>query len=588
MKNKNGKWNLDDLVKNPSKQVFDKRIKEIERYATQFEKQKNTLKPSISTPKFLKMLREIEKITEKSSYIGGYASLKYSEDTQSDEATALLTKISQFGSKIENQILFFDLWWKKQIDDKNANRLIKSAGELSDYLRYKRLMSKYALTEPEEKIINTLDVTGVSALVKLYDKITNAFTYTIKINGKKKTMGREELTTYVRSKNAKTRETAYKALLSKYQQNKGVVGEIYQNIVLNWRNEGIGMRKFSSPISIQNIGNDIDDKTVESLLQVCKKNAPVFQKYFLKKANMVGMKKLRRYDLYAPTKSKAKERNYSYDNAIKLVLDSLAKFSPKISGFAAKVFNENHVDHSIRPGKRDGAFCSTPLPYITPFVLINYTGKSRDVFTLAHEIGHAVHSVAASNKSILVSDASLPLAETASTYSELLLYDNISEKISDDEKKSMLAEKIDDFYATICRQSFFTIFEMDAHKQIANSTTVDEISKTYLTNLKTQFGNSIDISDDFGSEWSYIPHFYHSPFYCYSYSFGNLLSLSLFQTYKKEGDDFVSTYIDILAAGGSKKPEVLLKEHGFDISKTKFWQAGFEYINEQVNTLSKL
>ena len=588
MKNKNGKWNLDDLVKNPSKQVFDKRIKEIERYATQFEKQKNTLKPSISTPKFLKMLREIEKITEKSSYIGGYASLKYSEDTQSDEATALLTKISQFGSKIENQILFFDLWWKKQIDDKNANRLIKSAGELSDYLRYKRLMSKYALTEPEEKIINTLDVTGVSALVKLYDKITNAFTYTIKINGKKKTMGREELTTYVRSKNAKTRETAYKALLSKYQQNKGVVGEIYQNIVLNWRNEGIGMRKFSSPISIQNIGNDIDDKTVESLLQVCKKNAPVFQKYFLKKANMVGMKKLRRYDLYAPTKSKAKERNYSYDNAIKLVLDSLAKFSPKISGFVAKVFNENHVDHSIRPGKRDGAFCSTPLPYITPFVLINYTGKSRDVFTLAHEIGHAVHSVAASNKSILVSDASLPLAETASTYSELLLYDNISEKISDDEKKSMLAEKIDDFYATICRQSFFTIFEMDAHKQIANSTTVDEISKTYLTNLKTQFGNSIDISDDFGSEWSYIPHFYHSPFYCYSYSFGNLLSLSLFQTYKKEGDDFVSTYIDILAAGGSKKPEVLLKEHGFDISKTKFWQAGFEYINEQVNTLSKL
>ena len=583
-----GKWNLDELVKNPTRLTIDKKLTAIEKKTKKFTSVKKNLSPNISSTKFLNLLHDIEQISEKSGIIGGYSSLRYSENTQSDEATSLLTRISKFSSEIENRLLFFDLWWKKKIDEKNAKRLIKSAGQFSEYLRFKRLLAKYSLSEPEEKIINTLDVTGVSALVKLYDKITNAFTYTIKINGKKKTMGREELTTYVRSKNAKTRETAYKALLSKYQQNKGVVGEIYQNIVLNWRNEGIGMRKFSSPISIQNIGNDIDDKTVESLLQVCKKNAPVFQKYFLKKANMVGMKKLRRYDLYAPTKSKAKERNYSYDNAIKLVLDSLAKFSPKISGFAAKVFNENHVDHSIRPGKRDGAFCSTPLPYITPFVLINYTGKSRDVFTLAHEIGHAVHSVAASNKSILVSDASLPLAETASTYSELLLYDNISEKISDDEKKSMLAEKIDDFYATICRQSFFTIFEMDAHKQIANSTTVDEISKTYLTNLKTQFGNSIDISDDFGSEWSYIPHFYHSPFYCYSYSFGNLLSLSLFQTYKKEGDDFVSTYIDILAAGGSKKPEVLLKEHGFDISKTKFWQAGFEYINEQVNTLSKL
>ena len=589
MKNfESGKWDLSDLMKNPTKQMFDKKIKEIEKSAGQFERQKNQLKASITESKFLKLLHQIEYITEKSSHIGGYASLKYSEDTQSDEATTLLTKISQFGSKIENQILFFDLWWKKQVDEKNAKRLMKNAGDLSDYLRYKRLMSKYSLTEPEEKIINTLDVTGVSALVKLYDKITNAFTYTIKINDKKKTMGREELTTYVRSKNAKIRETAYKALLTKYQKNKGVVGEIYQNIVLNWKNEGIGMRNFSSPISIQNIGNDIDDKTVDSLLHVCKKNAPVFQKYFSKKADMVGMKKLRRYDLYAPTKSRIKEKNYSYDNAVKLVLDSLHKFSPKISDFASHVFNENHVDHSIRPGKRDGAFCSTPLPYITPFVLINYTGKSRDVFTLAHEIGHAVHSIAASDKSILVSDASLPLAETASTYSELLLYDNISEIINDGEKKSMLAEKIDDFYATICRQSFFTIFEMDAHEQIANSATVDEISNTYLNNLKTQFGNSIKISDDFGIEWSYIPHFYHSPFYCYSYSFGNLLSVSLFQTYKKEGKSFVPTYIDILAAGGSKKPELLLKEHGFDISKTKFWQDGFDYIKNQVNILSKL
>ena len=589
MKNfESGKWDLSDLMKNPTKQMFDKKIKEIEKSAEQFERQKNQLKASITESKFLKLLHQIEDITEKSSHIGGYASLKYSEDTQSDEATTLLTKISQFGSKIENQILFFDLWWKKQVDEKNAKRLMKNAGDLSDYLRYKRLMSKYSLTEPEEKIINTLDVTGVSALVKLYDKITNAFTYTIKINDKKKTMGREELTTYVRSKNAKIRETAYKALLTKYQKNKGVVGEIYQNIVLNWKNEGIGMRNFSSPISIQNIGNDIDDKTVDSLLHVCKKNAPVFQKYFSKKADMVGMKKLRRYDLYAPTKSRIKEKNYSYDNAVKLVLDSLHKFSPKISDFASHVFNENHVDHSIRPGKRDGAFCSTPLPYITPFVLINYTGKSRDVFTLAHEIGHAVHSIAASDKSILVSDASLPLAETASTYSELLLYDNISEIINDGEKKSMLAEKIDDFYATICRQSFFTIFEMDAHEQIANSATVDEISNTYLNNLKTQFGNSIKISDDFGIEWSYIPHFYHSPFYCYSYSFGNLLSVSLFQTYKKEGKSFVPTYIDILAAGGSKKPELLLKEHGFDISKTKFWQDGFDYIKNQVNILSKL
>ena len=207
---------------------------------------------------------------------------------------------------------------------------------------------------------------------------------------------------------------------------------------------------------------------------------------------------------------------------------------------------------------------------------------------MAHELGHAVHSQAAQNRSILVQDAPLPLAETASTFSELLLYDNLSDKISDDEKKIMLSEKIDDLYATILRQSFFTIFEIDAHKQIGNGTTVDEISGTYMKNLQEQFGSSVSISEDFGIEWSCIPHFYHTPFYCYAYSFGNLLALSLFQRYKKEGKDFVSSYIEILAAGGSKKPEILLSEYGFDIASTKFWQEGFDYVNNQVKALASL
>jgi len=268
---------------------------------------------------------------------------------------------------------------------------------------------------------------------------------------------------------------------------------------------------------------------------------------------MLGMKKLRRYDLYAPSVKRIKEKNYPYDKSVKLVLESLGKFSPKLSGFAKSVFDENHVDSSLRPGKRDGAFCSSLAPKITPYVLVNFTGKTRDVFTLAHELGHAVHSVAAADKSILVSDAPLPLAETASTFSELLLYENLSDKVSDDEKKIMLSEKIDEFYGTILRQSFFTLFEIDAHEQIAQSTTIDEISKTYLRNLGEQFGSSVKLTEDFAVEWVCIPHFYHSPFYCYAYSFGNLLSLSLFQRYKKEGRDFVPSYIEILAAGGSKK-----------------------------------
>ena len=583
-----GRWDLSELTKNPKDAAFQKQIQKLEKQARKFEKIKLKLDPKMSSKKFMSIIQQVEEMSEKMSKIGGYASLSYSSDTQSDEATSLMTQMSKLGSEISNKILFFDLWWKTQVDKKNAKRLMKNAGELTEYLLHKRLFAKYALSEPEERIINTLDVTGISALVKLYDKITNAYEYKMKIGNKTQTMTREELTNYVRSTNPKIRETAYKTILTKYTENKGVIGEIYQNIVLNWRDEGIEIRGYKTPISMRNIGNDVDDKTIESLLSVCKKNSSVFQKFFVQKAKMLKMKKLRRYDLYAPAAANIKEKNYTYKKSVKLVFESLGKFSETLEEFARKVFNENHIDSSVRQGKRDGAFCSTLSPKITPYVLVNFTGKSRDVFTLAHELGHAVHSQAAQDRSILVQDAPLPLAETASTFSELLLYDNLSDKISDDEKKIVLSEKIDDLYATILRQSFFTIFEVDAHKQIGKGTTVDEISKTYLQNLKEQFGNSVSLSEDFAIEWSCIPHFYHTPFYCYAYSFGNLLALSLFQRYKKEGKDFVPSYINILAAGGSKKPERLLLEYGFDIRSPKFWQQGFDYVNEQVKALSSL
>lgn len=582
-----GGWNLSELVSSQNG-VIDKKIKRVEAKAKQFEKLKSKLDPKIQSKRFQKVLQDLEKISEEMSILGGYASLGYAADTQSDKATSLMTKMTKLGSDISNRVLFFDLWWKKGIDDKNAKRLIEDAGELKNYLQHKRLVAKYSLSESEEKIINTLDVTGITALVKLYDKITNAFEYPITLEGKKKKLSREELSGLVRSTKPKTREAAYKSLLSKFSKNKGVLGEIYQNIVLNWKDEGIDIRGYKSPISMRNIGNDVDDSTIDSLLHVCRKNSPTFQKFFLLKARMLGMKKLRRYDIYAPVELKVKEKRYPYDKSVKLVLESLGKFSPALSDQARKVFEQKHIDSAIRPGKRDGAFCSTLTPKHTPYVLVNFTGRSRDVFTLAHELGHAVHSLAASDKSIMVQEAPLPLAETASTFSELLLYENLLDKIGKDEKAVMLAEKIDDLYATIMRQSFFTLFEVAAHDQIAKSTTVDEISKTYLSNLKDQFGRSVQISEDFGVEWTCIPHFFHSPFYCYAYSFGNLLALSLFQRYKKEGKDFVPTYVKILAAGGSQKPETLLAQYGLDISSKKFWQDGFDYVQGQIKILSSL
>ncbi|MCH7561173.1 MAG: oligoendopeptidase F, partial [Thaumarchaeota archaeon] len=270
-----GRWDLSELTKNPKGPAFQKQIMEVEKQARKFEKIKLKLDPKMSSKKFMSILQQVEEMSEKMSKIGGYASLSYSSDTQSDEATSLMTKMSKLGSEISNKILFFDLWWKTQVDEKNAQRLMRDTGELTEYLLHKRLFAKYALSEPEERIINTLDVTGISALVKIYDKITNAYEYKMKIGNKTKILTREELTNYVRSTNPKIRETAYKTILTKYTKNKGVIGEIYQNIVLNWRDEGIEIRGYKTPISMRNIGNDVDDKTIESLLSVCKKNSGI-------------------------------------------------------------------------------------------------------------------------------------------------------------------------------------------------------------------------------------------------------------------------------------------------------------------------
>jgi oligoendopeptidase F len=293
--------------------------------------------------------------------------------------------------------------------------------DYTEYLKHKRLLAKYTLSEPEEKIISTLEVTGTNALVKIYDRMSNAFEFLMRVKKKKKVIekffsNKEKMIPLIRSTKPEEREGAYKALWQIYKKNSGVLGEIYQNRVLQWHKEYISMRGFKSPISVRNIYNNLDDETVETLLATCRRNSKLFQEYFNEKAKMLDLKKLRRYDLYATLKLKKgnKEKNFSYTNAVHTVLDTFGEFDSRFRGFAERVFNEGHVDSEIRNNKQGGAFCSTVTPKITPYVLLNFNGKSRDVSTMAHELGHAIHSMSASNKPITVSHPQLPLAETAS------------------------------------------------------------------------------------------------------------------------------------------------------------------------------
>ncbi|MDQ5830676.1 MAG: M3 family oligoendopeptidase, partial [Thermoproteota archaeon] len=434
------------------------------------------------------------------------------------------------------------------------------------------------------------------ALIKLYDKMTSGFEFTMKLRHGTKTIekkfdNKEKLVSLVRSPDGKRREAAYKSLLHVYKKNSGVLGDIYQNIVMQWRDEAILMRGYKSPISVRNIANNLDDVTVEALLAACRKNAVIFHEYFAEKSKMLGMKKLHRYHLYAPISNKASDsKKFTYGKAVESVLDSFGNFDPQFRRLAEQVFEEHHVDSEIRKAKRGGAFCYSVTPKRTPYVLLNFDGLSRDVSTLAHEFGHAIHSMLASDMPLMVFHAPLPLAETASVFAEMLLNEKLAEKMSKKEQRILLAEQIDNLYATIMRQAYFTLFEIDAHKAIGeNNATIDVVAKLYMDNLKEQFGTSITISQDFEWEWVYIPHFYHTPFYTYAYSFGNLLVLSLYRQYKLEGrSSFVPKYFKILSAGGSRKPEELLMEAGIDISKEEFWQQGFDYVQELIQQLKSL
>ena len=588
-----GKWDLTDLVDDSLKTKSDLLVENIKRKVKEFENNRVILKRDLGITIFEGLLRKIESIMEDLSIVNSFAQLKYAADTSSNEAASLVLQTEKLSSEISNKILFFDLWFKKELDENNAQRLVDSISLVyREFLKYKRLLAKYSLNESEEKIINTLEVTGPSALVKIYDRMTNNFEFTIiRKRGKKKVIrtftNKEKLISLIRSPKANEREFAYKALFKTYEKNSGVLGEIYQNLVTQWKDENISIRGFKSPISVRNIYNNIDDTTIETLLSVCRKNVTMFHDYFKEKAKLIGVKKLRRYDLYAPISSKNTPK-FTFKNATKLVLDTFSRFDPRFGTYTERLYKESHIDSEIRNGKTGGAFCYTVSPGRTPYVLLNFNGMMRDVSTMAHEFGHAIHSMFAYDKPILVSHAPLPLAETASVFGEMLLNEEIYKKLNREKKKIFLAEQIDDMYATIIRQAFFTIFEIEAHKNIVEqSVTIDNISEYYMNNLKAQFGDSIHISDDFRWEWLYIPHFFHTPFYCYAYSFGNLLVLSLYQQYREEGNSFISKYIKILSAGGSEKPETLLRNSGFNINDSSFWQQGFDLIKTKINKLKE-
>jgi oligoendopeptidase F len=578
-----GAWSLEELFSSIGGEDVSAALAELEKGVEAFEGNREDLSDDISAEKFLKILDDYDALARMGSRLVGFAHLHFSEDTQNQEAQAFLGRIQQLGAEFQNRTLFFNLWWKA-LGDGPVDRLMKEAGDYANWLDNLRLQKPYTLSEPEEKIINLKDVNGAGAIVNLYTSLTNRYTFKMEVDGEEKELTRGELSVYVRDHDPSLRETAYRELNRVFAADAAILGQMYQYRVRDWKTEYVDLRGHQSPIGVRNLGNNVPDDVVDALLESCRNNAKIFHRFFNLKARWIGMEKLRRYDVYAPVAKS--DKTYSFADAVGMTLDSFDKFDPKFAEEAQKVLDENHLDSEVRRGKRSGAFCSTLTPDLTPWVLTNYQGRPGDVATLAHELGHALHSLLSNHHTALTHDPSLPMAETASTFAEMLLIDHLLSKDPDPAvQRDLLFRQVDDSYATIMRQAYFAMFERSAHEKIKVGATVDEISEVYFQNLQDQFADSLELSEDFKIEWVAIPHFYHTPFYVYAYAFGKLLVLSLYKQYVQDGESFKPRYIEILAAGGADAPVRILDKAGVDIRSPDFWQGGFDVIGEQVEKL---
>lgn len=584
-----GTWNLGDLLEAPAESTLSREVERLERAVTAFEQERSSLDSDMDPRAFLDLVRQLERMIERMSAIAGYANLLFSEDTQSTAALSLRNRIEQTLARHENRILFFELWWKALADDE-AQRLLPAAQDAPDFRHFLldlRRTRPYALDEASEKLINIKNTNGVSAVMTLYAMLTNRLTFEIEIDDKPQTLTDGELRSLFFSPDPVVRERAYGVCHSVYGAESPVLSQIYANRVRDWYSEKVELRGFASPISVRNVANDIPDEAVETLLDVAADNAPLFRQYFALKAEWLGIDSVRRYDIYAPLATS--DREVAFPDAAESVLETFRRFDGRIAELAERVFVENHLDSEIRPGKRSGAFCSTVLPRLTPYVLVNYTRRVRDVATLAHELGHAVHSMLASEHSILTQHPSLPLAETASVFAEMLMTDRLLKEEQDPvTRRELLAAAVDDVYATVLRQAYFVRFEMAAHAAVLDDCSADDLDDLYLANLREQFGPDMEIPSAFRHEWVSIPHVFQTPFYCYAYSFGQLLVLALYRRFQEEGDAFTPGYIRLLSQGGAARPETMLREIGIDISDRAFWQGGFEVVRGMIDELKSL
>jgi len=585
------RWDLSDLFSGHDdpriNAVLEECLKRAEGFSARF---RGTLsRPGGPAPEhLLRGLEEWEEIEESLSRVSTYAGLLYAADSARAEYQDLEQKVEQRATEVRNLLLFFKLEWM-ELDGEVAERLAGHAAlkNYGHYLRNLRRFAPHRLSEPEEKIVNEKDNAGKNAFGRLFSEITSALVFTLEQQGEKRELTLSEILALLHQPDRELRKRAMEALYQELSRHEQVLTFVYDALIQDHLTMD-RLRRYPDPMRERHLANEIDPQAVDRMMEVTEKNYPIAHDYFRLKAKLLRLPQLVLYDQYAPV---GKELTpFPFHQARQSILEAFAAFSPRFRELAEEFFDRGWIDAEVRKGKRGGAFCAAPYPRLHPYILCNYTDNLRDVMTVAHELGHGLHGCLSRKQSFLNYDTPLTTAETASVFGEMLVFDYLVERQADPQVQlALIAGKIEDAFATVFRQNVLTRFEQAVFaKRQAARLTPQAVGELWLQANGRYYGEAVEMPDAYRWGWSYIPHFIHSRFYCYSYVFGQLLVLSLYRMYREEGGGFVPKYLELLEAGGSDSPEALLRPLGVDFHDPKFWQKGFDEIRGLVERVEKL
>ncbi len=583
-------WDLSDLYKGIDDPAIDQTLDKCLERAREFARRyRGNINRADLTAEYLNTaIAEFEALAQEMTKPMAYASLIFSADTSKPEHGALLQRVQERQTEITLELIPFELELM-EVPPEIIDPVLEDPAfaKYRHFVHKTRLFRDHKLSEPEERILEQKANTGCRAFQRLFEESVSAIQFHVTVEGEERVLTEPEVISLLRDPNRETRKAAAAALSKGLQDNSRLLTFIFNTLLYDKAIDD-RLRRYEYPEQSRHMANELDDQTVETVVNTCVEGFDITARYYALKREILGYDKLFHYDRYAPLFESKKK--YPFEQGKEIVLDSFERFSPQMCQIAQEFFEKRWIDAEARPGKRGGAFCSYVTADVHPYVFMSYLERSDDVMTLAHELGHGVHAYLAREQGFLNMSSALPVAELASTFGQMLAFESLAAQADLEEKLALYAGKIEEVFATVQRQAAMYRFEQELHRarRSRGELTSEDIGELWQKNMQAMFRDSLELGEEHSLWWMYVSHFVESPFYVYAYSFGELLVMALYSMYKEQGTAFVPKYVDLLRAGGSCSPQELLSRIGVDIKSAEFWRGGIRIMEHMVDEFERL